>query len=306
MRKSLFPDNTSYPLPILHFLFVIIALAISAKSQGQQGFSRFSSADSRCVFLYSELSFTPCFAILNANPALTSTEIEGQPHYVPARMMAEMAGNAITMPDSDTMYAWDADSSDQKEISTAETSKKLISDSLLTYVDNGSAAPEYTHSVYLDKGTAMLARKYSEMIESAPEDMSNMRLYQFIDDWYGVRYRWGGTERTGIDCSGFSQKLYGSIYSLKIVRTARQQHRNCEIVRDYGNAQEGDLVFFRMHHLGISHVGVYLANGYFVHASRSRGVVISSLGDRYWRRRYAGCGHMAREERQGTESGMSQ
>ncbi len=157
-----------------------------------------------------------------------------------------------------------------------------------------------------DLETEMLIEKFAEMTERSPDDMENFPLYRFIDDWYGVRYKYGGNDNRGIDCSGFSQKLYGSIYSLKLLRTARQQRHNCSLlIKHHEDATEGDLVFFRIHRMRISHVGVYLANGYFVHASRSRGVMISSLQDKYWRRRYAGCGHM---EREGiiTESGLEE
>src|SRR5205823_3794603 len=112
--------------------------------------------------------------------------------------------------------------------------------------------------------------------------------YRFIDKWYGTRYKWGGMDSAGIDCSAFSQKLYGEIYGMDIVRTARQQHRSSDPIKHYLDANEGDLIFFRIHRLRISHVGVYLANGYFVHASRSHGVMISSMNDHYWSRRYAG------------------
>lgn len=147
--------------------------------------------------------------------------------------------------------------------------------------------------------------KYAEMISLEPAELNSYSLYKFIDDWYGTSYRFGGTDNTGIDCSAFSQKLYGNVYNTAILRTSHQQHRNCERI-DEEEAAEGDLVFFRMHHWRVSHVGVYLANGYFVHASRSHGVTISSLNDRYWHRRLAGYGRMERPEPENTESGAMQ
>jgi cell wall-associated NlpC family hydrolase len=144
--------------------------------------------------------------------------------------------------------------------------------------------------------------KYAEMISVDRSEMSNFNLYLFIDEWYGTRYKWGGTDSTGIDCSAFSQKLYGKVYGVDILRTARQQHHHAERVKYPDDANEGDLVFFRIHHLRVSHVGVYLANGFFVHSSSSKGVMISNLNDRYWRRRFAGCGRIAKEEKSITES----
>lgn len=154
----------------------------------------------------------------------------------------------------------------------------------------------------LDPDTYQLIRKYADLMHLQPEEMDNYPLYQFINQWYGVRYKYGGVSAKGIDCSAFSQKLYGSIFTVNILRTSRQQYRNCDVILDYDDALEGDLVFFRINRIRISHVGVYLNNGYFVHASRSRGVVISSLNDKYWRRRYAGCGHIEREDASNMES----
>ena len=147
-----------------------------------------------------------------------------------------------------------------------------------------------------------LITKYAEMISVEPADISNYPLYRFIDKWYGTRYKWGGMDNTGIDCSAFSQRLYSDVYGVGITRTARQQHRSSEIIKNHEEANEGDLVFFRVHRILVSHVGVYLANGYFVHASRSHGVVISSLNNKYWSRRYAGCGRIEREDKPGAES----
>ncbi len=161
-------------------------------------------------------------------------------------------------------------------------------------------------SALYNEETGLLMTKYSLMISVEPNELENFDLYKFLDQWYGVKYKYGGTDNKGIDCSAFSQKLYGAIYSVNILRTARQQHKNCEIVKKYEEASEGDLVFFRIHHLRVSHVGVYLANGYFVHASRSQGVMISSLNDKYWHRRYAGCGHVERTVNEAAESDLLQ
>lgn len=144
--------------------------------------------------------------------------------------------------------------------------------------------------------TDQLAKRYAYMMDVSSDEVTNLYLYKFIDQWYGVKYKYGGNDEKGIDCSAFSQKLYSSIYSTPIDRTSRQQHRNAEKVKNYDEAEEGDLVFFRIHRVRVSHVGVYLANGYFVHASRSRGVMISSLNEKYWKRRFAGCGRVEREE----------
>lgn len=137
-----------------------------------------------------------------------------------------------------------------------------------------------------------LQRKYADMLGIAPQHIQNFSLYDFIEDWYGVRYRSGGDDKAGVDCSGFVKRLYEHVFSTDLLRTAFEQFNNCRIVKEKDDLQEGDLVFFRTHGKRISHVGVYLANYYFVHASTSKGVIISSLNEDYWKRYYAGAGYI--------------
>lgn len=147
--------------------------------------------------------------------------------------------------------------------------------------------------------------KYALMVDADPSDLNDPSLYHFINQWYGVRYKWGGTTNLGIDCSALSQKMYGTVYNVSIRRTSKQQYRHSDHFKKYTEAEEGDLVFFRIKRLRISHVGIYLANGYFVHASRTKGVMISNLAEKYWKRRYAGCGRIIHEVREDMESAFA-
>jgi lipoprotein Spr len=119
----------------------------------------------------------------------------------------------------------------------------------------------------------------------------NKSLYSFIEEWYGVPYRFGGTTKSGIDCSAFVRQLYGDVYNLGLLRTSIEQFATAIFIQA-DQLKEGDLVFFKIRSKRISHVGVYLSDGKFVHASRSQGVVISDLADNYWTRYYAGGGRM--------------
>jgi len=134
--------------------------------------------------------------------------------------------------------------------------------------------------------------KYAEMLRVVPQAITNFSLYAFIDEWYGVRYHFGGTDKSGIDCSAFVQRLYEQVFKTSLVRTAFEQFNFCRLVWDTTTLKEGDLVFFRIHSSRISHVGIYLMNNFFVHASSSHGVMISSLNDGYWQRYYAGAGEV--------------
>ncbi len=121
---------------------------------------------------------------------------------------------------------------------------------------------------------------------------NNMPLYAFIDDWYGIPYRFGGTTRKGIDCSAFSRQLYQDVYSKSLLRTSVEQFNSSDFIGNQSQLKEGDLVFFKIRSKNISHVGVYLSEGKFVHASRSKGIVISNLSDSYWSRYYVGGGRV--------------
>lgn len=112
-------------------------------------------------------------------------------------------------------------------------------------------------------------------------------------DMIGVPYRYGGTSpRRGFDCSGLVQYAHRQA-GFEVPRTTGQQYR-AMIPVPRAALQPGDLVFFRIRGPRlISHVGIYLGNGKFVHApSTGKRVSIASLRDHYWRRHYAAAGRM--------------
>jgi hypothetical protein len=165
-----------------------------------------------------------------------------------------------------------------------------------TQVKGSASVPaiEYSH---------MLQFKYAILMDVPVEQLTNMALLSFLDEWYGTRYRFGGTTKRGIDCSSLMQKLYATVYSKEIPRTAVTQYAATRrIVRD--ELQQGDLVFFHTTRRGISHVGFYLGNNKFVHASSSRGVVISDLTESYYVNAYRGAGRF--EETQPAENLISE
>ena len=111
---------------------------------------------------------------------------------------------------------------------------------------------------------------------------SNMKLFNFVYDWIGTPYRLGGGTKKGIDCSGFTKQLYSQVFNLDIKRNSRDIFSMVSPVKK-DELKEGDLVFFKIRSRSISHVGIYLGNDRFAHAS-SKGVAISSLDDAYYSR----------------------
>ena len=110
----------------------------------------------------------------------------------------------------------------------------------------------------------------------AMSHLKNRELYRFITDWTGVHYRLGGLDKRGVDCSGFAFLLQKDIYGNALPRRSRDQ---AEAVKEknISSLTEGDLIFFSFGGGAVDHVGVYLNNNFFVHASTTRGVVVDDL-----------------------------
>lgn len=132
--------------------------------------------------------------------------------------------------------------------------------------------------------------RYAILLDVEVEQMTNKKLVEYIHQWWSVPYRIGGSSMSGIDCSNFVKGLTNYAYGLDLPRTSREQAAFCSEINKE-ELKEGDLVFFNTGR-GISHVGLYMANNKFVHASTSMGVVISSLDEPYWKRRYVKSGRI--------------
>jgi lipoprotein Spr len=136
-----------------------------------------------------------------------------------------------------------------------------------------------------------LAKDYlSQIMGVAVSATSNMKLFHFVYDWIGTPYRFGGSSRRGIDCSAFTKQLYSDVFNLTIRRSSRDIFSMVNPVSK-DDLKEGDLVFFKIHSRSISHVGIYLGNNRFAHAS-SKGVAISSLDDAYYSRYFYKVGRL--------------
>ncbi|MGJ7032903.1 C40 family peptidase [Niabella hirudinis] len=135
-----------------------------------------------------------------------------------------------------------------------------------------------------------LQKKYAAILNVLPNSISNNDLLETMDDWYGTRYQYGGTTKYGIDCSAFTREMYRGAYGIELPRTAREQYGRVRKISST-ELQEGDLLFFNTTG-GVSHVGMYLGNNKFVHASTSRGVTISDLYEAYYISRFIGAGRV--------------
>ncbi|KGE15665.1 C40 family peptidase [Sphingobacterium deserti] len=122
---------------------------------------------------------------------------------------------------------------------------------------------------------------YADLLGVSVRELDNKSLYTFIDNWMGTPHRFGGTQKSGVDCSGFVGMLYNAVYRKNLPRTSRDMGDN--VKRKYENKlKEGDLIFFSFGGKNIDHVGVYLHNNKFVHVSTRKGVIISDIKDSWY------------------------
>ena len=139
---------------------------------------------------------------------------------------------------------------------------------------------------------AELRSKFAAIMQTEPEHLQNIKLYYFINKWYGVVYRGARNEIDGTDCSGFVNVLFKEVYGKKLEREAQIIFKNNCQPKATSNLREGDLVFFKTQHDYIDHVGVYLHNNHFVHASSRLGVVIDDLDEAYYKKTFFKAGSL--------------
>jgi len=126
----------------------------------------------------------------------------------------------------------------------------------------------------------------------------NHQLYLESAKWMGIRYRYGGNGKHGTDCSGLTCTIYKKVYHIALPHNTNEQLNICQRIKKK-SLQEGDLVFFHgtRSKRSPTHVGIYLKDGKFIHASNSRGVIISSLDENYYRKFWLSGGRIQEKKR---------
>ena len=136
-----------------------------------------------------------------------------------------------------------------------------------------------------------LPNKYANLLGVAPTSLTNLELLAQMEKWFGTQYCFGGSTDSCIDCSSFTQVILRDVYNVKIPRNSQQQF-DASTKIETENLKEGDLVFFNTVSASmiITHVGVYVCNNKFVHASTSKGVTINDLSEKYFAKAFRGAG----------------
>lgn len=134
-------------------------------------------------------------------------------------------------------------------------------------------------------GTTATERETLRQTYAQPDLPEERRLLlQEAESWIGTPYRYAGTTRSGVDCSGFVCTVFSTLPQ-KLPRNSASQATVGEAI-SLRDAEGGDLVFFNTSGSGVSHVGIYIADNLFIHASTSIGVTINSLAEEYYRKRF--------------------
>lgn len=140
---------------------------------------------------------------------------------------------------------------------------------------------------------ASFYEEYSDILGYTLNGYENPELLQEVAGWLGTPYLYGGVNKSGADCSGFAKAVYLEVYGINLERVTVNMAKKSRRISKH-KLLEGDLVFFRINSRRISHVGIYLSNNKFIHASLSRGVIISDLDEDYYRKNFAFGGRVSR------------
>ena len=142
-----------------------------------------------------------------------------------------------------------------------------------------------------EKQETNLKEKHAKLVGASEKEIDNIKLYQFIDEWLDVPYKYGGNTKSGIDCSNFTSLLYKNVYHKEISGSSADIFSKCETINKE-KLKEGDLVFFKIDNKKISHIGVYLMNNKFVHATTKKGVMINDLNEPYYKKYFFKAGKL--------------
>jgi len=141
------------------------------------------------------------------------------------------------------------------------------------------------HPRYRTGGEERPQQEVEKQGKYTTDDM--LRLGSIMREYLGRPYKGMSKYETGVDCSHFVQTVFKRFDKIILPRMAADQYREGREIQ-YKNLSYGDLVFFKTEPRKISHVGIYVGDHRFIHASTSNGVIISSLGEKYWADKYAG------------------
>lgn len=142
-------------------------------------------------------------------------------------------------------------------------------------------------NLYNPKEVAQLSKKLEiELSNKNKEDDKNIPLYAEVSTWLGTPYRYGGTTKRGVDCSGFTMQVYRKVYRTSLPRSTSGLAKAKYKKVSKSKLTTGDLILFATgkNKKQVSHVGIYMKDGKFIHASTSNGVMVNHIDDEYYKK----------------------
>ena len=230
--------------------------------------------------LFAITTLTSCSGFKPLNSTSNSRKAPVETHSTAAAKPASSNKEVKFLDDIST-----TGSAEVKKESTVSAKSKTTDNTGVKYTSNN-----YSNKSSSVEKASPLQLKYAVLLNTEVEMLNNNKLLESVDEWYGTRYKMGGTTKKGIDCSAFTQAVYLSAFAVSLPRTAHEQYYSARII-SATELKEGDLVFFNTRG-GISHVGIYLQNNKFIHASTSLGVTVSDMYDPYYLRHFIGAGRI--------------
>lgn len=149
------------------------------------------------------------------------------------------------------------------------------------------------HSSKKSVAAAGSSRKPVVMVIDPRLDPISKKLMMEAQSWLGTKYKYGGHSRKGTDCSGMVMEVYLATTGIKLPRNSAEQQAFCKNIKR-NDLIHGDLIFFTNDRRTgrVGHVGIYVGDGKMIHASTSKGVMVSMLDEAYWSKHYAGSGRV--------------
>jgi probable lipoprotein NlpC len=134
---------------------------------------------------------------------------------------------------------------------------------------------------------------YSQKLGVKLNGNEDLNLLESMISWKGTPYRYGGSSKKGTDCSGFVTSVYNEVYGKQLQRSSKDMVKDVKYVSKK-EMKAGDILFFKINGKSISHVGIYIANNKFIHASTKSGVVVNDLDQEYYVKTFYKAGRVKR------------
>lgn len=159
--------------------------------------------------------------------------------------------------------------------------RKLLILSVLIFLSGCTYHPRYK------TGGQETPSEINPLVKPRQTTNENLRLGVILQSYLGKPYKGQSRYDEGVDCSMFTRDVYRRFNKTILPRVSADQAKEGDPIH-FNKLQYGDLVFYRTDGKKISHVGIYVSGMRFIHASSSRGVVVTNMNEKYWSKRYAG------------------